>query len=386
MPTPLPPAGGPIDDADSPMEARPQIRANIIDINPGLDIDGCKWVRASEATVTRYEGGCKITCDAGLACRATTSGPKSVIVVNGEIQSPTECDVVSIKINGITVPFRKYQSGRPLKWYYETRDEWLYTGEVLFPLCEYQLIEVFTSCGDVCQFRLHSCGFCYNATIYNLPATTISRTYAWNRVQGGSSVDFTLTESLRVPAMVFSSVQSSICFSPTLNGIDVSNAYDFEVTRTRVSGTNPLEPTFLRAKIYNAGVRFNPPFGASVSPRGNCTIDSVVTYPAGSPLSNISIIGRTCCWAFGAQLGNSSSLCPTSVGPGKFWISNLPTCEPLDICGGVSSCVAEVYPSSNHPGRTCSPYLDLGRAFGYQEAPSWTCSETYTYERSRASV
>jgi len=385
MPLVLPPVGEPIPDTDSPMDARPQVRANIIDANPALDIPGCKWVRASEVTVTRYAEDCKITCGGGLACVGTGLG-KSVIRVTGEIRAPGECDVVSVKINGVSVPFRKFRTGTPLRWYYQTYDEHLYTGEFLFPLCEYQLIEVTTRCGDICQFRLHSCGTCYNAYLTRYPAVSITRSYTWTRPGlGGASC--VLTETLDLPEIVFSSVWESQCLRTFSGPVDVNNAYTFEL-EVNYTLPPPGSLSYEYIKIYNAGVRVSEGY---VARRGNCTIDHIQTYVPGSIFPNVSVSGSSRCWAFGAQLGaGPGTSCPTAVGPGKRWLSSLPLTgpvPPIDVCGGTSVYTGEVYASGAFHAKTCAPYLDLGDAFGYNRGPStWACGEIYTYEMTVASV
>jgi hypothetical protein len=382
MPIPLPPAGGPIDDADSPMEARRQIRANIIDINPDLDIDGCKWVRASEVTVQRGTDDCKVTCGAYLQCRFTTSGPKSVIVVTGTLKAPSECDVVSVAIDGVNVPFTKYRANGV--WRYETYNEWLYTGEITFPLCEYVNVAVTTSCGDVCTYKFHSCAACYNAQIWTFPATTVSRSYTYTIPQFNGSTAYTVTETLTVPSMVFSSVRNSQCARTDSLTVDVDNAYLFEMTAVTTFTGTPLagQTSYYRVKIYDAGVRFS--YTGSVNPRGNCKRDLVITYPSG--VGNVNLTGQTVCWANGGGGGVGTGTCSSgTVGPGKMWVGR-PSIAPLDICGDTQTVNWDIYPRETIIGPSCWPYLDLGRVFQYSHAPpSWSCG-TYSSQIQVTSV
>lgn len=400
MPSVLPPVGDPIPDTDSPLDARTQVRSNIIGANPALDIPGCKWVRASEVTVTRGANDCKVTCEASFLCRFTTSGPKPVIVVRGQIRNPAECDVVSVEINGVSVPFSKYQSSGI--WYYETYNEWLYTGEILWPLCEYQLIEVTTACGDICQYRLHSCQACYNAILDVFPAVTISRSYDWTTAapqpwasNGGGTIRYQITETLTLPATTFSNVRTSQCTGVLNNSVNVNNAYEFEFIAT-VTPANPFIPVFAplydRRKVYAADIQFGE---TSVRRRGNCTRDWIQTYQGIYSSSNRSISGQRICWTGIGFYGSPPECDPDAVsGPARFWAS-LITGVATDVCGDSVEITHRVYPvPSAYAGiYDCVPYLDLGMVLtAFSGAvippllpPTWPCDD-YTSTRIITSV
>lgn len=372
MPSVLPPVGDPIPDSSSPMDARTQVRSNIIGADPALDIPGCKWVRASEVTVERGVDDCKVTCGASLQCRFTTSGTKSVISVNGMIKNPTECDVVSVAIDGVSVPFTKYAvSGI---WYYSTYNEWLYTGEITFPLCAYVNVAVTTSCGDVCTYKFHSCRACYNGTIVSYPAATLTRSYSWSApftIPVSGTATYTVDETLTFPGLVGSYVRNSNCAATSSSSIDVDNAYSLEVTISRSYSGSPFVPlaTYEYYKHYEGKVRFEVNTGQiSTEPalylrrRDTIKRDRTITYPGG--IGNVSETGVLGCWSGGVFTPGAC----TAVGPSVL-IGTAGELPGLDICGDNRTFDLRIYPLSSPTA--CRPFAGLiGVA---PQPPSWTC-------------